>query len=90
MNKLSPDVVSVVLVPVQETQSFGSLYEIKSESDEIFISTATVDDIKIIDAITASRLQASGAVISSSTTANSGVQSNTASSTYIITGGDNA
>ena len=90
MNKLSPDVVSVVLVPVQETQSFGSLYEIKAENDEIFISTATVDDIKIIDAITASRLQASGAVISSSTTANSGVQSNTASSTYIITGGDNA
>ena len=90
MNKLSPDVVSVVLVPVQETQSFGSLYEIKAENDEIFISTATVDDIKIIDAITASRLQASGAVISSSTTANSGVQSDTASSTYIITGGDNA
>ena len=38
----------------QGTQAFGSLYEIRAENDEIFISDATVDDLEIIDAITAS------------------------------------
>ena len=51
MNKTAPDLVNLVIVPNQESQAFGSLYEIKSEADEIFISAATVDDIAIIDAI---------------------------------------
>ena len=75
MNELSPDLVTFVIVPVQEDQSFGSLYEIKSESDEIFISGATVSDIDIIDGITASRLKASGAVVTSVTSTNTGVTS---------------
>jgi len=73
MNQLSPDLVTFVIVPVQEDQSFGSLFEIKSESDEIFISGATVNDIEIIDAITASRLKASGSVVTSLSTANTGI-----------------
>tara|TARA_B110000503_G_scaffold129783_1_gene202387 strand:- start:35876 stop:39325 length:3450 start_codon:yes stop_codon:yes gene_type:complete len=77
MNQLSPNLVTFVVVPVQEGQSFGSLYEVKSESDEIFISGATVVDIDIIDAITASRLKATGEVVTSSTTSNIGVQSGT-------------
>lgn len=80
INQLSPDVVSVVLVPKQETQSFGSLYEIKSENDEILISSATVDDIEIIDAITQSRLKASGLVVTSDDILNVGVQSSNVSS----------
>jgi len=80
INQLSPDVVSVVLVPKQETQSFGSLYEIKSENDEILISSATVDDIEIIDAITQSRLKASGLVVTSDDILNVGVQSSDVSS----------
>lgn len=75
MQELAPDLVTFVVVPNQESQSFGSLYEVKSESDEIFISGATVDDIDIIDAITASRLKASGTVISSSSSTNVGIQS---------------
>jgi hypothetical protein len=75
MNQLSPDLVTFLIVPVQESQSFGSLYEIKSEADEIFISSATVNDIAIIDAVTASRLKASGTVITTSTTTNAGIQS---------------
>ena len=62
MNQLAPDLTTFVIVPQDDTQTFGSLYEIKSESDEIFISGAQVTDIDIIDAITASRLKAAGNV----------------------------
>jgi hypothetical protein len=75
MQELAPDLVTFVVVPNQSTQSFGSLFEVKSESDEIFISGATVDDIDIIDAITASRLKASGNVITSTNSLNVGIQS---------------
>ena len=64
INNMAPDLVTVVLVPKSEDQSFGSLYEIKSESDEIFISGATVDDIEIISGITATRLKTDGNVLS--------------------------
>jgi len=77
MNELSPDLVTFIIVPVQEEQTFGSLYEVKSEADEIFISAAIVSDIDIIDSITASRLKASGAVVTESTTSNTGIQSST-------------
>jgi hypothetical protein len=80
MTQLSPDISAFVIVPVQESQAFGSLYEIKAEADEIFISGATVDSIDIIDALTASKLKAQGEVVLKSTTANVGVQSTTVSS----------
>jgi len=83
MSQLSPNLVSFLIVPVQDSQSFGSLYELKSESDEIFISGATVADIDIIDGITASRLKASGAVLTSSESVNTGIQSsNTPAPSY--------
>ena len=84
MNKVSPDVSSIVLVPKNIKQSFGSLYEIKSENDEIFVSSATVQDIEIIDAITATRLNATGAVVTSDEVLNTGVQSGETTTTYII------
>jgi uncharacterized membrane protein YgcG len=62
MNKLSPKLSAIVIVPQQNTLAFGSLFEIKSESDEIFISSATVDNIESISAITAARLRADGAI----------------------------
>ena len=70
LSQLSPKLVSFLMVPKQETQSFGSLFQIKSEPDEILISGATVDDIEIIDEITAASLQASGNVIQSSDNTN--------------------
>jgi hypothetical protein len=85
MTQLAPDIVTFVIVPDQGTQSFGSLYEIKSESDEIFISGATVLDVEIIDAVTASKLKASGQVVTSASNANSGVVS--ASNIGISSGG---
>ena len=75
MNQTAPDIVNLLIVPAQGTQAFGSLYEIKAENDEIFISDATVADVEIIDAVTASRLQASGTVVTSTSTNRSGIQS---------------
>jgi hypothetical protein len=75
INELTPDLVTFVLVPVQGDQSFGSLYEIKSEADEIFISAATVDNIDIIDEITEARLRAEGKVITRSMEENTGITS---------------
>lgn len=75
MNTLSPRLVSVVIVPKQPNQSFGTLFEIKSESDEIFINAADVSDVVLIDEITATNLQASGKVITSVTNVNTGIQS---------------
>ena len=84
MNTLAPNVSTVVLVPNQTDKTFGSLFEITTESDEIFISGATVDDVEIIDSLTASRLKAGGSVVTTATTQNAGIQSSTNSggSTY--------
>jgi len=84
MNSLAPDIATIVLVPKQTDKVFGSLYEITTESDEIFISSATVDDVDIIDSITASRLKANGAIVTTATTDNAGItsSSNTTGSNY--------
>lgn len=58
MNKLTPDVTNFVVVP-NSSGSFGSLYEVTCQSNEIFINGATVNDISIIDAVTASQLKTS-------------------------------
>ena len=67
-NVLSPDVLSVVIVPKLATSNFGSLFQIQSQRDEILISAATVNDIEVIDVITANSLQASGNVVNTTTT----------------------
>jgi hypothetical protein len=74
MNNLSPDLSSIVVVPKQANQVFGSLFEIKSESNEIFLNAATVNDIEIIDEHTATNLQASGLVVTSISSTMQGVQ----------------
>lgn len=69
MNQLSPYLVNFILVPKQGDLTFGSLYEIRSEKDQIFINGATINDIEIISTITASKLNSSGAIMASATTA---------------------
>ena len=66
MNIMTPDITNFIIVP-NSVGSFGSLYEITSQSNEILINGATVDNIEIIDAITASQLQASSSVVTSTT-----------------------
>jgi hypothetical protein len=65
MNKLTPDITNFVIVP-KINKSFGTLYEITSQSNEIFINGATVDDIEIISALTASELKATTSIMAGS------------------------
>lgn len=53
---LSPNVSSVIIVPAAELTSFGTLYQINAEANEILVSAATVDNVQIISAITAGQL----------------------------------
>lgn len=57
MNIMSPDITNFVIVPKMDS-SFGSLYQITSQGDEIFVSGATINDIQVIDNLTASELKA--------------------------------
>jgi hypothetical protein len=70
MKSLSPDLSSIVIVPKQASQSFGSLFELRCASDEIFVSSATVDDIEIISGITADRLRTAGNIITTTEPSN--------------------
>jgi hypothetical protein len=63
MNLLTPNIVNFIIVP--RVNSFGSLYEISCLSNEIFINGATVSDIEIIDAVTASQLRTTSIVTTS-------------------------
>jgi len=58
MNSLTPDITNFVIVP-KNNNSFGSLYEVACQSDEIFISGVSINDIEVIDGITAAQLKLS-------------------------------
>ena len=75
MKELSPDLVTFIVVPSSANKVFGSLFEIKSESDEIFVSGAKITDLEVIDEITATKIQASGLITTSTTDVNVGIQS---------------
>ena len=66
MNRVSPYISTFVIVPTNNDQVFGSLQQITSAPNEIFISSATVNDIEIIPALTSSRLNAAGNIITTS------------------------
>jgi hypothetical protein len=75
IKEMAPDITTLLIVPVQIEQVYGSLYQIKCEDDELLISGATVSDIEIIDEISADKIKATGAVVVSSYSANTGIQS---------------
>jgi len=93
LQQLSPNLVTFVVVPNSSLDVFGSLFEVKAEADEIFISGARVSDIEIIDEVTATKLQTSGNISTSTTAVNTGIQStslnvtSTSTSTSSTTGG---
>ena len=87
MQDLAPDISSIVLVPRDATSSFGSLFEIKAESDKIFISAATVKDVEIISSITAERLKASGSIVTSTTATTPNTVTSGISTATTTTGG---
>ena len=69
MNRLAPNITNFLIVPKQANLTFGSLFEIKAEKDQIFINGTTVDDIEIISAVTASRIKSLGSINYQITTA---------------------
>ena len=76
--QLAPDLLTVVIVPNQEGQVFGSLFQISSAPDEIFVSGATVDNVEIIDAVGANQLLAKGTVVSNTTGLTTNIRSTSA------------
>lgn len=70
MNRLAPNIVNFVIVPRQGALSFGSLFEIKAEKDQVFINGATINDIEIIQTITSSNIRSTGSIASNSSVLN--------------------
>ena len=84
MNQLAPSVSNFVIVPRQSGLNFGSLFEIKSASDQLFINGASVDDIEIISGITSTSIKSvSGTAVDTTST----TQQTVTSSTYGATNG---
>ena len=54
--QLTPNIASIIIVPSNSATQFGTLYQINAEANEILISSATVDDVEIISAITVAQL----------------------------------
>jgi hypothetical protein len=53
---LAPNIASVTIVPTSANEAFGSLLQINAEYNEIIVSSATVDNVQIINAITSAQL----------------------------------
>jgi hypothetical protein len=85
-NQLAPDLLTAVIVPNQSGQGFGSLFQLDSAADEIFISGATVDDVSIITALGANQLAASGTVVTSTSTTTTNTTTGSAVSGSTTTG----
>jgi len=55
--QLGTIISSVVLVPLDQQKSFGDLYEIRSQPNEIFANGATIANIDVIEALTSTNLR---------------------------------
>lgn len=62
INALTPDITNFVLVP-KTNIVFGSLFEIACQSNEIFISGATIKDIEVISSLTASQINTTASIV---------------------------
>ena len=56
-SQLGTIISSVVLVPLDTQKSFGDLYEIRSEPNEIFVNAADITNIDVIEALTSTNLR---------------------------------
>ena len=54
-----------MIVPAQTASGFGSLFQVFAEDNEIFISSATVDNVEVINSLSAEKLKATGTVVTS-------------------------
>jgi len=60
--QLVPKISSIIIVPANETEVFGSLMQVNANINEVITSCATVNDVKIITAITAAQINTTGIV----------------------------
>ena len=61
--QLSEYISSIILVPVDNSASFGSLYEIRCQPNEIFLSAATVENVQVVSGVL-SGINAAGITLS--------------------------
>ncbi len=61
--QLSPNISSIVIVPANESEVFGSLMQVNCNINEVITSAATVDNVQIISAITAAQLNQTGTLV---------------------------
>jgi hypothetical protein len=73
MNKLSPDLISFVIVPSQPDLYFGNLFEIHCSTDNIFLSCAAANNIIIVSGLTGTNLKTISAPPTNSLTNNQSV-----------------
>ena len=66
IKQLSPDVVNFLIVPTAPEKYFGSLFQVFCLPDEIFLSTADVNDLEIINTVTSGLLKTNGPIVVSS------------------------
>lgn len=82
-----------MIVPAVSASGFGSLFQIRSQDNEILISSATVDNVEVISSITAEKLKSTGNVVTSTettdvtATSSSTVNSTTSSTSNSSVGG---
>jgi len=94
-NQLAPFISNFTIVSKQAGVAFGSLFEIQSAPDEIFISGATVENVEIVSSINESsvgsapnnRLTSPLSSAPSSSSSEADTSNNTSSSTGSISGG---
>ena len=55
--ELAPNIQTVVAVPNSDTETFGRLFQIRSEPDELFISATSADDIEVVNSFTDEELR---------------------------------
>ena len=57
LSQLATQISSVVIVGVDAESIFGDLFEIVSDANELFYSTATVDNVEIVNSFTDQNLK---------------------------------
>ena len=55
--QLGSNIGSIVILPNTSAGTFGDLFQIKADPDELFINTATVTDIEIVEKLTSQTLR---------------------------------
>lgn len=55
-NNLAPTIASIIIVPTSTSSEFGDLFQVNAEPYEIITSAATVDNVEVISAVTASQI----------------------------------